>query len=68
MFGISANIYDISVTFAVEKFETVNDCKAVAGIEAMLEEVYNTGKMPSLYKPEKLVDMTNYNQFGGILA
>lgn len=51
-----------------EKFETVNDCKAVAGIEAVLEEVYNTGKMPSLYKPEKLIDMTSYTKFGGLKA
>ena len=49
-----------------EKYEIINDCKAVAGLEEMLEKTYQTGEMPSLYNPDKLIDMTKYTQFGGI--
>lgn len=49
-----------------EKYEIVDDCKAVAGLEEMLEKTYQTGEMPSLYKPEVIVDMTKYDSFGGI--
>ena len=35
-------------------------------VEEMLEKTYQTGEMPSLYKPEVIVDMTKYDSFGGI--
>lgn len=49
-----------------DKYEIVNDCKAVAGLEDMLENTYQTGEMPPLYNPEMLIDMTKYTKFSGI--
>ena len=49
-----------------ETYEIVNDCKAVPGIEDMITQAFEKGEMLALYKPEMLVDMTNYTKFGKI--
>ncbi len=48
------------------EYTVVNDCKAVLGIEDMIKKAFDENVMPSLYKPEEIIDITNYNAFGKI--
>lgn len=59
----------ISQFYSVQKFDNVivkDDVKCVENLSKMLVEAFESNVMPSLYKPEKIIDMKNYSVFEGL--
>lgn len=42
-----------------------NDVKCVQGLSKKLVDAYERNEMPDVYKPECIIDLTNYNSFEG---
>ena len=44
----------------------VNDVKCVQGLSKKLIDAYEKNEMPEIYKPEGIIDLTNYTSFEGL--